>query len=118
MVPARQTSRIGIRSCGDYWTSTNEDCGPFCVMSAFPKARIVVILTSLLVRSVVVLVGVSKFDRSKVMTSSAGSYISVIGALLTSLGSMHAGAQESSLRILREGTKITIRQDATNEDLE
>jgi hypothetical protein len=51
------------------------------------------------------------------MTASVGIHISLIGALLISLGSMHTGAQEPNPRIRREGTKITFRQDATNEDL-
>src|SRR5262245_43523908 len=53
---------------------------------------------------------------SKRLTARLGFHVSLVSALLMSLGSTHA--QESNHGIRRVGTEITLFHDATNEDLE
>ena len=52
------------------------------------------------------------------MTARVGFHLVVFVALLPSLGSISSGADESNPRIRRMGTELTLRSDATNEDLE
>lgn len=54
----------------------------------------------------------------KFMIARIAFHISLVSALVTCLCSAPIEAQEPNPRIRRMGTQITLRQDATNEDLE